>query len=156
MKVSYWHIIKEKEFNDWLESFDFDREHKSSKRMQFADAIEYEIFIHHLDLIIKWVVNYKEYNDDMGGCITKILMYTWENGFSNRSKSIKIEKWGRIKVGKSNITIGTFVKLYDKGTYIVTVRGHAFSIKDGVVVGGNREDAKKMRCILEGAWKIGN
>jgi hypothetical protein len=98
MKVSYWHIIKEKEFNDWLESFDFDTEHKSSKRIQFGDAIEYEIFIHHLDLIIKWVVNYKEYNDDMGGCITKILMYTWEGGFSNRSKSIKIEKWDKSKI----------------------------------------------------------
>jgi hypothetical protein len=73
----------------------------------------------------------------------------------NRKKITTIVK-GRIKVGKSNITIGTFVKLYDKGTYIVTVRSHAFSIKDGVVIGGNREDAKKMRCILEGAWKIGN
>jgi len=101
MKVSYWHVIKEKEFNDWLESFDF-TEHKSSKRMQFGDAIEYEIFIHHLDLIIKWVVNYKEYNDNMGGCITKILMYTWEGGFSNRSKSIKIEKWDRNKIKQEN------------------------------------------------------
>lgn len=72
----------------------------------------------------------------------------------NRKKITTISK-GTMKNGKSRMTIGSFVKQYDKGTYVLTVRGHAFSIKDGEVIGGNREDARKMRCILEGAWKIG-
>jgi len=72
----------------------------------------------------------------------------------NRKKITTISK-GIMKNGKSRMTIGAFVKQYDKGTFILTVRRHAFSIKDGEVIGGNREDARKMRCILEGAWKIG-
>jgi hypothetical protein len=72
----------------------------------------------------------------------------------NRKKITTISK-GVMKNGKSRMTIGSFVKQYDKGTYILTVRGHAFSIKDGEVIGGNRQDATKMRCILEGAWKVG-
>jgi hypothetical protein len=72
----------------------------------------------------------------------------------NRKKITTISK-GTMKNGNNRMTIGSFVKEYDKGTYILTVRGHAFSIKDGEVIGGNRQDATKMRCILEGAWKIG-
>lgn len=72
----------------------------------------------------------------------------------NRKKITTISK-DVIMNGKSRMTIGAFVKQYDKGTFILTVRGHAFSIKDGEVIGGNRQDARKMRCILEGAWKIG-
>ncbi len=30
-------------------------------------------------------------------------------------------------------TTGSFIKKYPKGTYVVVVRGHAFTIKDGVV-----------------------
>ena len=63
---------------------------------------------------------------------------------------------GMRKVYKNvRFTIGSFIKNYNKGTYVITVRGHAFSITDGEVIGGNREDARKMRCILKGAWKIG-
>lgn len=52
-------------------------------------------------------------------------------------------------------TVGQFAKWYDKGTYIIVISGHAFTIKDGVVVGGNSEDAKRMRCRIKGIWKIG-
>jgi hypothetical protein len=55
----------------------------------------------------------------------------------------------------SSMTVGSFVKDYDRGTYILVIRGHAFTIKDGQVVGGNLEDSKRMRCIIKGAWKIG-
>jgi len=70
-------------------------------------------------------------------------------------KKISIISKGEMKNGKSRMTIGSFISNYSKGTYVVVVRGHAFSIKDGEVIGGNREDARKMRCILQGAWKIG-
>ena len=53
---------------------------------------------------------------------------------------------------KRNMTVGTFVKQNPKGTFFVLVRQHAFTIKDGVVI-GNPEDAIKtkrpMRCAFE-------
>ena len=52
-------------------------------------------------------------------------------------------------------TVGQFVKWYDKGTYIVVISRHAFTIKDGQVVGGNWNDAQRMRCQIKGVWKIG-
>ena len=51
-------------------------------------------------------------------------------------------------------TTGSFIKKYSKGTYVVTVKGHAFTIKDGVVI-GNVEDGKKMKKHIDGVWKIG-
>lgn len=56
--------------------------------------------------------------------------------------------------GKSRMTVGAFVKIYEKGSYIVTVTGHAFTIKDGVVI-GNTTDAMMTRRIIKNAWKIG-
>jgi len=57
--------------------------------------------------------------------------------------------------GKSKMTVGTFVKEYDKGTYIVRVSGHAFTVKDGWVI-GNPNDATQLRKIVKNAWKIGS
>ena len=51
-------------------------------------------------------------------------------------------------------TTAYFLKKYPVGTYIVVVRGHAFTIKDGVVI-GNLQDAKQRRKHITGAWKIG-
>jgi hypothetical protein len=53
-----------------------------------------------------------------------------------------------------NTTTSYFLKKYSVGTYIVIVTGHAFTIKDGVVI-GNYSDAKKTRKHILGAWKIG-
>ena len=52
-------------------------------------------------------------------------------------------------------TVGQFVKWYDKGTYIIVISGHAFTIKDGAVVGGNWNDSQRMRCQIKAVWKIG-
>lgn len=71
----------------------------------------------------------------------------------NRKKLTTISS-GEMKNGSSRMTVGQFVKLYDKGTYIIVISGHAFSIKDGVVIGGNLQDAKRMRCIIKGVWKV--
>ena len=53
-----------------------------------------------------------------------------------------------------NTTTSSFIKRYPKGTYVVTVNRHAFTIKDGVVI-GNIEDGKKMKKHIQGVWKIG-
>jgi hypothetical protein len=53
------------------------------------------------------------------------------------------------------MTVGTFTKKYPFGTFIIIVSGHAFTIKDGVVI-GNHDDAvqKRKRVLL--AWKVGS
>ena len=53
-----------------------------------------------------------------------------------------------------NTTTSSFIKRYPKGTYVVTVNRHAFTIKDGVVI-GNIDDGKKMRKRINSVWKIG-
>jgi hypothetical protein len=53
------------------------------------------------------------------------------------------------------MTVGTFIKKYPKGTYVLCVSRHAFTIKDGVVI-GNTEDAVKKRKIVNFAWKVGS
>jgi hypothetical protein len=50
------------------------------------------------------------------------------------------------------MTVGAFIKKNPKGTFFVLVTRHAFTIKDGVVI-GNWDDAAKtkrpMRCAFE-------
>jgi hypothetical protein len=52
-----------------------------------------------------------------------------------------------------NISVGKFAKLNSKGTYFMLVKGHAFTIKDGSVI-GNQSDANKPRTIVRYAFKI--
>ena len=51
------------------------------------------------------------------------------------------------------MTVGTFVKQNPKGTFFVLVRRHAFTIKNGVVI-GNPEDATKTKKIMRCAFEI--
>lgn len=68
--------------------------------------------------------------------------------FGSLSYDVKVKGVNK----RRNMTVGTFVKRNPKGTFIVLVRRHAFTIKDGVVI-GNFEDAIKtkrpMRCAFE-------
>lgn len=68
--------------------------------------------------------------------------------FGSLSYDVKVK--GVIK--RRSMTVGRFAKKYTKGSFFVLVRGHAFTIKDGVVI-GNPEDAVKlkrpMRCAFE-------
>jgi len=73
-----------------------------------------------------------------------------------RKKVTTIEpKYLKTNGGKSKMSVGTFIKEYNKGTYIIRVTGHAFTIKDGSVI-GNWDDAVKIRRIIKNAWKIGS
>jgi hypothetical protein len=71
----------------------------------------------------------------------------------NRKKVTTIS-YKTMKNGKSNMTVGAFVKIYNSGSYVLAVKGHAFAVKDGSVI-GNLEDSQKVRKIVMGAWKIG-
>jgi hypothetical protein len=46
-----------------------------------------------------------------------------------------------------------FIKKFPKGRYLVVVRGHAFSIIDGVVV-GNTEDSKMKKRVILYSWEV--
>ena len=51
------------------------------------------------------------------------------------------------------MTVGTFTKKYPFGTFIIIVIGHAFTIKDGVVI-GNWEDSDKLKKHVKSAFQI--
>jgi hypothetical protein len=57
------------------------------------------------------------------------------------------------QIVKRNMTTGTFIKKYPVGKYLVVVRGHAFTIIDGQVV-GNTSDATMKKRVINFAFKI--
>ena len=69
--------------------------------------------------------------------------------FGSLAYDVKVK--GVIK--RRNMTVGTFVKQNPKGTFFVIVKGHAFTIKDGVVI-GNVEDSIKTKKIMKSAFQI--
>lgn len=75
---------------------------------------------------------------------------------SNHSSFYSLNYDVKVKgeVVKREMTVGTFTKKYPIGTFVLTVAGHAFTIKDGVVI-GNHEDATKKRMRVHAAWKVG-
>lgn len=50
-------------------------------------------------------------------------------------------------------TLNQFIKKYPTGTYILIVKGHAFTLKDGAVI-GNNGDATSMKKIVHDAFQI--
>jgi hypothetical protein len=52
-----------------------------------------------------------------------------------------------------NMTVGTFIKQNPVGTFFILVKGHAFTIKDGSVI-GNPEDATKLRKVIKNCWRV--
>jgi len=53
------------------------------------------------------------------------------------------------------MTVGTFLKKYPRGTFILSVNGHTFTVKDGTVI-GNWSDLRKARVRVDRAWEIKN
>jgi hypothetical protein len=51
------------------------------------------------------------------------------------------------------MTVGTFAKQNPVGTFFILVKGHAFTIKDGVVI-GNWDDAVKKKRIVKFAFEV--
>ena len=50
-------------------------------------------------------------------------------------------------------TLNQFIKKYPTGTYILIVKGHAFTLKNGSVI-GNTSDATSMKKIVHNAYQI--
>ena len=51
-------------------------------------------------------------------------------------------------------TTGSFIKKYPKGTFVIVVNRHAFTIKDGVII-GRSQDGKQLKKQIYNVWKIG-
>jgi len=113
VKLAYWHILKEKDFIDWIRSFDIDMSNVSTKRMEFNElGRKNELCVWDLDLIIQWEVDYKFDHPELGGCITKIFIHNRQNGFEHRQRFIdfikntdgKIRKYQEQGEGEPTIT----------------------------------------------------
>lgn len=105
----------------------------------------------------KWVADTFNRKPKRGtyGFDPKMNRLAKENKRINRKKVITIDKrLLKTNGGKSQMTVGTFIKEYNRGSYVITVSGHAFTIKDGSVI-GNWDDAVSIRKRVQGAWKIG-
>lgn len=67
-------------------------------------------------------------------------------------KSFKHAKFNTDYTGKG-ITVSRFIKDNPNGTFIVTVSGHAFTIKDGLIY-GNESDLTAMRKKIRVSFRI--
>jgi hypothetical protein len=54
---------------------------------------------------------------------------------------------------KRDMTVGTFAKQNPVGTFFILVSRHAFTIKDGVVI-GNWDDAVKKKRVVKFAFEV--
>lgn len=61
--------------------------------------------------------------------------------------------WGEMETTYRDMTVGTFLKRYTKGTYIIRVHQHMFTVKDGVVY-GNPQDAQQLRTRIIHAFQV--
>lgn len=53
----------------------------------------------------------------------------------------------------TKMSVRRFLEKYSKGTYIVTVRKHMFTVKDGSII-GNYSDNQHLRTVVERAFKV--
>ena len=74
---------------------------------------------------------------------------TMGNEYGHVSYEVKVKG----QIVKRNMTTGSFIKKYPVGKYLVVVRGHAFSIIDGAVV-GNASDATMKKRVINNVFKI--
>lgn len=104
---------------------------------------------------------YKELkNHDKTTYKKPVRYYCWED-FKYKYRYVELTLDSRIyplittygKTRASQMTVGTFLKEYNVGRYLIHVRGHAFTIIDGVVV-GNPLDSKQIKCRIVGAYKF--
>jgi hypothetical protein len=119
-----------------------------------AIASAYDI---HYDKAHQWVANKfkRQFRKGTFGFPIKMNLMSTNNTRFNYKRTRTIDaKYLTTNGGKSKMTVGTFAKEYNTGTYIIRVTRHAFTIKDGSVI-GNPEDATKLRKIIKNAWKIG-
>lgn len=78
-------------------------------------------------------------------------------GQSFNDKSIKVidglRKYDASTYKMKRTTVNQFIKKYPTGTFVMIVKGHAFTLKDGAVI-GNTDDATSLKKIVHDAFQI--
>lgn len=72
--------------------------------------------------------------------------------FPGKRLVVRYKNYGGIV--ERRMTFKSFVRNYSKGTYVLIVKSHAFCLRDGVVVGGNIQDAQALRKRINSAFKV--
>ena len=80
-------------------------------------------------------INYKKVK-----CLGKV------NNYNRRTLEYDVKVKGE-KV-KRKMTVGTFTKENPVGTFFMLISRHAFTIKDGVVIGNHEDSVRKKRVLL--------
>ena len=90
-------------------------------------------------------------------CVSSKMATFYVKGETFNDKSIKVidnmRTIDKITHKMKRTTLNQFIKKYPTGTYILIVKGHAFTLKDGAVI-GNKGDATSMKKIVHDAFQI--
>ena len=77
--------------------------------------------------------------------------------FNHKVEALGTREFGYLPLlvnkNRNLLTVGAFMRKYPEGVFIIFVRGHAFTIRDGVVF-GNHEDSRKLRAVVKNAFRI--
>ena len=93
-------------------------------------------------------IEYTEIEVDAKRCVRKSSQ--WNNGSSYDYKK-KLKLYTKKGSKYSQLTVGSFLKKYKEGTYMVSVRAHTFTIKDGIVC---EYGIVKKRVPIEKIWEV--
>jgi hypothetical protein len=94
-----------------------------------------------VDKMTKLAENRNQVNYKKVKCIGKLNNYRSRHTLEY-TVNVKGEKVNR------KMTVGTFTKQNPVGTFFMLVSRHAFTIKDGVVIGNHEDSTKKKRILL--------
>jgi len=88
----------------------------------------------------------KKYNS-----ITNHTGFKIGDKFFDPKKIPLVTRYGKTRA--SQMTVGTFIKHYPKGKYLIAIRLHAFAIIDGVII-GNTRDSRDIKCRVINAYEF--
>jgi hypothetical protein len=78
----------------------------------------------------------------------------------NRGETLNNRKFQKLSLDilrslskSNNVTFNQFFKRHQTGIYIIIVRGHAFTLKNGVVV-GNVSDSKRLKARVQVVYQV--
>ena len=87
--------------------------------------------------------------------------YNKDYRYLTRDQKSKVERWSNAKqkwvIKRETVQVeykvNEFVKAYSEGKYLVTVKGHAFALIDGIIK-GNWQDDKRLTRKVKSAYKV--
>ena len=133
--------------------------------VQHAFKVDYVDAHHFCETKLNRVSGQGTYTNQYLGRVTqafgKRISKMGRGGRLTRAKKSKVTRWSNEKSAfvKKRVTLQVryqvkeFVKKFPIGKYIVIVRGHAFALVEGKVI-GNLEDSKRLTREVWSAYKV--